>query len=140
MFDLDTLLEAGPWQEHLNRLGEVFKKIGDGGCIGILPKGEPEAGESRMIMLTVRGGRVTIDSPPFRGFRECGADLLFVADPHSLAKIHGELARDPLAELKRQIRFGGVVFFVLKARDDLIEMGFEDLIEAVGIPWIGTCH
>lgn len=140
MDDLDILLDTGPWQEYLNRQRDVFSKIKDGGKMGILPKNDLDARGSRLLMWTVRDGQVAVHNQPFRGFRECGADLLFVADPPALERIYRELKNDVLAELRKQIRSGGVVFFVLKTRDELLEMGYEDLIESIGIPWIGTCH
>lgn len=134
------MLDTGTWQKFISRKKQVFSKIKDGGKIGILPQNDPGAGEDLLLLWTVREGKVTVHNQPFRGFRESGADLLFVAEPSALERIYRELKNDPLAELKRQIRLGGVVFFVLKTGDELLDMGYEELIDEIGIPWIGTCH
>lgn len=136
----NLLLDTGPWQEFVDRKKHVFSKIRDGGKIGILPKDGPEAGGGFLLVWTVREGKITVHNQHFRGFRESGADLLFVAEAPALKKIYEELKNDPLAELKRQIRSGCVVFFVLRTGDELLDMGFGELIDQIGIPWIGACH
>ncbi|MFZ5648182.1 MAG: hypothetical protein ACOY30_11260 [Bacillota bacterium] len=137
----NALLDTLSWQEFLNRQKHAISKISDGGKIGILLKsGTGGGGENPLLVWTVREGKVSVHHEPFRGFRECGAHLLFVADPPALERVYRELEKDAMAELKKQIRHGGVVFFVLKNRDELLDLGFEDFIESVGIPWVGTCH
>ncbi|MFZ5634037.1 MAG: hypothetical protein ACOY40_14440 [Bacillota bacterium] len=137
---LDFLLDVNAWREFPERNRHVFANIKDGARMGILPRTGPGGEGSTLLVWTVREGKVITGSRPFKGFRESGADLLFVAEPASLERIYKELKNDPLAELKKQIRTGGVVFFVLKTREELLDMGYEELIEAIGIPWLGTCH
>lgn len=38
------------------------------------------------------------------------------------------------------IRLGRINLFLLGTRDDLLALGFEDFLEALGVPFLGTCH
>ncbi|OPX84194.1 MAG: hypothetical protein A4E53_03970 [Pelotomaculum sp. PtaB.Bin104] len=84
------------------------------------------------------GMAVTIQ--PFPGFRSVDVDLLFVLDESALNTLYRELKNNALVEFKNLIRQGKILFYILKSRDQLDEMGYEELIDRLDIPWLGTCH
>lgn len=77
---------------------------------------------------------------PFTGFSHVDVDLLFVVEAVALREIYQRLKNGALTEFKKLIRQGEILFYVMKSRDELDAMGYEELIERFGIPWLGTCH
>lgn len=74
----------------------------------------------------------------FGGYKALSSDLLLVTNDGTL---EAALSRDePLAEIKRQLRAGGMLFMVLRRKDELREHGWEDFLEWLGMPFLGSCR
>jgi len=76
----------------------------------------------------------------FPGFEAAAVDLLFVADEAALAALEASLEGDALATLKRRIRQGGILFFVLRTKYELQDAGYEDFLDTLGLAFLGACR
>ncbi len=77
---------------------------------------------------------------PFTGYKDCGVDILFVAEESGLAAIHHALAVQALGEMKAALRRSELFLFVLKPRDQLIDDGWDDFLETLGLAFLGACR
>jgi hypothetical protein len=74
----------------------------------------------------------------FSGLAQLASDLLLIAEDGALdaALAHAR----PLSELKRLLRRNQVLFMVLRTRDELRDRGWTEFLEALGLPFLGTCR
>jgi len=93
-----------------------------------------------MFVFAAAGERIDVTVERFAGFDASNLDLLFVADGEARAELAAVPAPSLLATMKRQIRRGGVLFFVLRTRHELADAGYEDFLESLGIPFLGSCR
>ena len=68
-----------------------------------------------------------------------GVDLLFLAGDCALEAVLAR-AEHPLGEMKRQLRAARVQFFVFRTKHELRDLGYEDFVEALGLPFLGACR
>ncbi|MDA8335853.1 MAG: hypothetical protein M0Z41_12880 [Peptococcaceae bacterium] len=125
------------WQSLLDRQDRYFGRI-KGGRIGIVERATFASPPGAVLVWDIAGGRARAGADRYR----CpgGYDLLLVVPDGARWADPGRLAPDPVAALRRLIRRGEVLFFVPAGRDELRARGFEDLVEALGVPFLGTCH
>jgi hypothetical protein len=92
-----------------------------------------------MLEWRKRDGRLLAQAGTYRGLDGLGVDLLFVAGDGALEAV---LARDehPLGEMKRQLRAARIQFFVFRTKRELRDLGYEDFVEALGLPFLGACR
>ncbi|GAB4174527.1 MAG: hypothetical protein Fur0039_16490 [Rhodocyclaceae bacterium] len=143
------------WQEMLDRHRALFVDVTDGSRVGMLPPGSAALPPGRHIaglreaaagaaapMLTweARGGEMRAALSAFAGFESAGVDLLFVAGDEALRGLRASLAGDALAVMKRFIRRGDLLFYVLRARHELQEAGYEDFLDSLGLSFLGSCR
>ena len=145
------------WQAMLDRYQELFSDMLPGSRIGILPRsgtslmpGKHLAGLSNSG-FSLPGGKmlaweVGVDTGmraeyrPCRNFQEAQADLLLVPDDAALEEIRRTLAADPLSTIKKMIRCGGILFFVMKNKYQLQDAGYEDFLDTLGLAFLGACR
>ena len=132
------MLEA--WQSVLDRHAELFEEIEEGVSVAVVPRRAlAPVCDPVPILLWVREPEgMAVRPGQFGGFKGLASDLLLVTNDGTL---EAALAREqPLAEVKRQLRAGGMMFMVLRRKDELREHGWEDFLEWLGMPFLGTCR
>ena len=128
------------WQRVLDRHAELFEEIEEGASVAVVPRSvvAPVCDPTPMLVWVREPDGMTACSGEFSGFKALSADLLLVANEGTL---DAALARDePLTEIKRQLRAGGMMFMVLRRKDELRNHGWEDFLEWLGMPFLGTCR
>ena len=136
----EVFLERDGWQAMLDHHHQVFSSLQPGAGIGILPKTEFDSPEGEMLAWEAASGRLTAEYRTFKGFQEAGVDLLFVVDDEALEEILNKAKEDPFAKMKQLIRNGNIVFYSMRAQNELLDLGFEDLIDVLGLPFQGACR
>ncbi len=146
---------AARWQAALGAQAALFAPLRDGARMGYVaqpgfaPAGRRRAGldaaaarhvGAPMLAFVAAGGRVTVGIERFAGFEAAGLDVVFVADDEAQGELAASDAASLLRALKRLIRRGNVLFFVLRPRHELQDAGYEDFLEALGIPFLGACR
>jgi len=128
------------WQEVLDRHAALFEEIEEGASVALVARRvlAPARDAVPMLVWVREAGGMAARAAEFRGYRALSADLLLVANEGTL---EGALTRaEPLAEVKRQLRAGGMMFMVLRRKDELRSHGWEDFLEWLGVPFLGTCR
>ena len=148
------------WQAMLDRYQELFSDMLPGSRIGVLPRsgtslmpGKHLAGLSNSEFSLPDGKmlawEVSAEGPspgmrasyhPCRNFEQARADLLLVPDDAAFEEIRGSLGVDPLSTIRKMIRSGNILFFVMKTKYQLQDAGYEDFLDTLGLAFLGACR
>lgn len=141
------------WQTMLDQQGDIFHGMVPGSSVAIVPRegsgiqpGKHVAGlkataaNGSMLrwQVTEEGMRAAILAYP--GFQEAGVDLLFVAEPEALASLCDTIGENTLFMMKRHIRAGSIMFFVMRNKYELQEAGYEEFLDSLGLAFLGACR
>jgi hypothetical protein len=147
--------DVAHWQAVVDASEWLFSELGDGARMGLIarsgfaPAGRRRAGLSAaasacsgtpMLAFAAANRRVEVTAETFEGFEMARLDLLFVADEEARAELAATPAAEALRALKRLIRRGNVMFFVLRARHELQDAGYDDLLDSLGLAFLGACR
>lgn len=131
---------SAAWQSVLDGHAELFEEIEEGASVAVVPRSvvAPVCDPAPMLLWVREAGGMAARAGEFSGYKALRSDLLLVANEGTL---EAALARDePLSEVKRQLRAGGMMFMVLRRKDELRSHGWEDFLEWLGMPFLGTCR
>lgn len=146
------------WQVMLDRYQELFSEMLPGSRIGILPRsgtslmpGRHLAGisnsefslpDGKMLAWEVGAPGIGMRASyhPCRKFAEARADLLLVPDDDAFEEIRRNLENDPLSTIRKMIRCGNILFFVMKTKYQLQDAGYEDFLDTLGLAFLGACR
>lgn len=128
------------WQALLARHAGLFEAWAEGGAVGIVPRAAADAGDGAMLVWTRRRGAMRAEWRRFGGFADCGVAVLFVAEPEALAEVHARLGENALGQMKLQLRQGGMLLYVLAPKSQLLDDGYEDFLETLGLAFMGACR
>ena len=147
--------DVAGWQQAFDASEALFASLADGARMGFIaqpgfaPLGRRRAGldaagaqhaGAPMLAFDAARGRIAVTVERFESFEEAGLDLLFVADEEARAELAATPAPARLRAMRRLIRRGGVRFFVLRTRHELQDAGYEDFLESIGVPFLGSCR
>ncbi|MDE2166988.1 MAG: hypothetical protein KGJ66_11715 [Alphaproteobacteria bacterium] len=133
-------LELEGWQALLDRNADMFRGMAAGARIGLLSKDDFEPPTATMVVWQADGERMRAAYESFPGFDRVNIDLLFVADDDTIRHLHDPDAPAPFAEIKRKVRRREVLLYVVKPRDELLEWGYEDFLDSLGLAFMGACR
>lgn len=145
-----VLRDVAHWQPVLDAHAALFEPVVPGASMALIPRwGIDAQGRRRAnfmqesdplpMQIWLREPRaMAVREGEFRGLAHLASDLLMLAEDGALAAALSH-AR-PLSELKRRLRRGQLLFMVLRTRDELRERGWADFLEALGLPFLGTCR
>jgi hypothetical protein len=132
------------WQQVLDRHADLFAEVVPGASIGVVP-GSParaniaqEVAPVQMQLWLRDPERMKVGAGNYRGLKTLASDILLLPEDGALEAALAH--RNPLGELKRQLRAGRVLCMVMRERKELRERGWADLFEALGLPFLGTCR
>ena len=136
----EMFLDGEGWQAMLDRRQEIFADMLPGASLGILPKKELESPIGTMLTWVRQADKMEVAYQSFTGFQNTSVDLLIVADDEALESLHSQEQDNTFNEMREQIRNGNILFYVMKTKDELLDLGYEELIEILGIPFLGACR
>jgi hypothetical protein len=141
------------WQAMLDRHALLFAEMLPGSAVGFVARsGSGIQPGKHLAALMAAGGEVevltwTMDGTTMRagrrrcqGYQGLGVDLLFVADDDALAAMHDAIGGETLSIIKRQIRQGSMLFFVMRTKHELQDLGYEDFLDSLGLAFLGACR
>jgi hypothetical protein len=138
------------WQPVLDAHVGLFEPLALGASVALVPRWREDAQGVRRANIMPKTDPVPMQlwlreplamrarSSIFTGLASLASDVLLIAEDGALetALTHER----PLSELKRQLRRNRVLFMVLRTRDELRERGWTEFLEALGLPFLGTCR
>ena len=137
---MTALPEPARWQGLLDRHSALFGDLDDGCRIGILRRADIKPPGTEMVVWEAVGGRLIAGRRPFSGYENARVDVLLVGDDDAMTELSAELDGDALPVLKRLVRRGNVVCYVLRRQCELIEAGYEDVLQSMGVAFAGACR
>jgi hypothetical protein len=148
-----TFGELHAWQAMLDRHAPLFTELLAGSAVGFVARagsgihpGKHVAGvmnaggEGQMLRWSMEGDAMRATLRSYSGFKDAGVDLLFVADEDGMDAMRESLAGETLSIIKRQIRKGAIMFFVMKTKYELQDAGYEDFLDSLGLAFLGACR
>ena len=145
--------ELDDWQAMLERHGELFVDMVPGSSVAIVPREgsgiqpgkhvaglKAAGGSGDMLRWEVTAGGMRAGIVPYRGFQEAKVDLLFVAEAEALDRLRADIGDETLPLMKRQIRAGGIMFFVMRTKYELQDAGYEEFLDSLGLAFLGACR
>jgi hypothetical protein len=136
----EMFLDAEGWQAILDRRQEIFADMLPGASLGILTKKEFESPVGTMLIWVRQADKMAVIYQSFTGFQNTSVDLLIVVDDEALESLHSQAQDNTFSKMREQIRNGNILFYVMKTKDELLDLGYEELIEVLGIPFLGACR
>jgi hypothetical protein len=133
-------LDVPGWQALIGRHARLFDAWVDGAAIGFVPRVAADAGVGTMLAWARHGADMRVEQRRFGGFADCGVAVLFVAEPDALEQVHTRLHDNALGAMKLQLRQGGMLLYVLAPKTQLLDDGYEDFLEALGLAFMGACR
>jgi hypothetical protein len=149
--------DLSAWQAMLDRHAELFSEMSAGSRVGFVSRAgsglnpgkhlaglmaSSGAGDMMAWERSATGMRSSLEG--YSGFQDARVDLLFVAEDQALAAMNealrGELRGEALSIIKRLIRKGGIMFYVMKNKYELQEAGYEEFLESLGLAFLGACR
>jgi len=150
---LDGFGELTAWQDMLDRHAQMFAEMLPGAAVGFVARegsgiqpGKHVAGllgssaQGQMLTWSMDDRRMRAGVRGYDGFQGVGVDLLFVADDGARAEMRAALRGETLSVIKRQIRRGSIMFFVMKTKAQLQDAGYEDFLDSLGLAFLGACR
>lgn len=138
--DAAAWADLAGWQALLARHASLFDAWVEGGAVGIVPRSAADAGRGELLAWVRRDGAMRVEPRPFGGFADCGVAVLFVVEPGALAQVHAQLHANALGRMKLQLRQGGMLLYVMVAKAQLLDEGYEDFLESLGLAFMGACR
>ncbi len=132
--------DTASWQGLVERHHRLFEAWVEGAAIGIVPRAAADAGSGEMLAWVRRGEAVRVEIRRFGGFADCGVAVLFVADPGALERLHERIDDNALGAMKLMLRQGGMLLYVLAPKSQLLDDGYEDFLESLGLAFMGACR
>ncbi|MEJ2377579.1 MAG: hypothetical protein P8Y53_08345 [Pseudolabrys sp.] len=77
---------------------------------------------------------------PFEGYDRCAADILLAADDAALSDLRSATDGRLFDALRAGIRSGRIICYTLRRRCVLEQLGFEELLDALGFAFMGACR
>lgn len=135
-----TDLEISGWQSLLDRNPEIFCGMEPGSKVGLLTKDDFEPPNATMLVWESTLGGMRASYRPFPGFESVEVDLLFIADDPTIRRIHDASNPAPFADMKKKVRHRDILLYIVKPRTQLLERGYEDFLDSLGLAFMGACR
>ena len=151
----DTFGNLDAWQSMLDRHAELFSEMVPGSSVGfvarsgsgIVPgkhvaglKSAQGAGEMLAWEISAENSGMVASFKGYTGFEDTHVDLLFVAEDEALQAMREALGGDAPAIIKRLIRKGSIMFYVMKNKYQLQDAGYEEFLDSLGLAFLGACR
>lgn len=128
------------WQPVFDLYDNLFETLEDGRSLAMLDKATWDAGRGEALHGRLEGGRMQALSAAWEGAAKTNADMLFVGLRDSLAQLDATQPDQRMSLLKDSIHKGDVLFFVMKTKCTLIDAGWEDFLDSLGLAFMGACR
>lgn len=138
---LDWLSDLSGWQRLLDRHADTFGALAAGASVGLVARPVADGAQSGdFLVWQGEGGRAAALRRHFTNFADCDTHLLFVGDPETMAALHARIDDRPLTAMKMAVRDGSLLLYVLKPKSALLDDGFEDFLDQLGLAFLGACR
>lgn len=137
-----TAFDVPFWQLALDANREVFRDMAAGARVGVVDDDGLNAPPCPMLTWSWNEGtgRMVAGEGRFDGFAEADVDLLLVDRDGAIDAVQRNGGGDALERLGADVGRGSVVYYVFRTRNELQERGHEELLEILGLAFLGACR
>ncbi len=132
--------DAAGWQALLERERHLFEPMIEGASVGFVLRESADVGRGEMLVWRRSSDATLVERQAFGGFANCPVALLFVAEPGAFEVVHERLLDNAFGALKLQLRSGAILLYVIAPKRQLLDDGYEDFVEALGLAFLGACR
>jgi uncharacterized membrane protein (UPF0127 family) len=111
-----------------------------GSKVGLLSKDDFEPPTAMMLVWESTPAGMRAYYCAFPGFDSVDIDLLFIGGDPIIRRIHDANTPAPFADMKTQVRRRDMLLYIVKPRAQLIERGYEDFLDSLGLTFMGACR
>jgi len=133
-------LDLTGWQSVLDRQADTFIGIRPGSRVGFMSQDDFEPPAATMLVWEAGERAMQAKYECFPGFDRVKIDLLFIADDATIRSIHDSANTAPFAEIKAKVRRGEILLYVVKPRQELLDIGYGEFLDSLGLVFMGTCR
>ncbi len=133
-------LSPAIWQPVFDLHASLFEALEENRSLAFLDKATWDAGRGDALESRWAGRRMFVQAKAWSGAGDTKADLLFVGLRDSLTHLDRAEPEARLGLLKDGIHEGEVLFFVMKTKCTLIDAGWEDFLDSLGLAFMGACR
>jgi hypothetical protein len=142
-------LDPGQWQPVLDLHAELFQPLDPGAGAVLLSKEAWDSGAGAALELRARApgegpalSATVMDAElvPWHGVGRANVDLVFVCRSGALDRLAGARADARLSLLKDLVHAGEVLVFVMKTKCNLVNAGWEEFLDGLGLAFMGACR
>ena len=133
-------LDVAGWQALLDRHASLFGGLLAGSRIGLLPEEDFDRPAAMMLVWEAGERGMVATYQPFSGFETVEVDLLFIPNNATLHRLHDRSNPSPFADMKRTVRRRETLLYIVKPRATLLELGYEDFLDSLGLTFAGACR
>jgi hypothetical protein len=133
-------LDLAGWQSLLDRHPAIFRGLRAGARIGLLAKDDFDLADATMMVWEAEEGGMRAKHEKFPGFDHVAIDLLFIPDDATAVRLHDRATARPFAEMKTKMRRREILLYIVKSRRELLEWGYEDFLDSLGLVFMGACR
>ncbi|KAB2882104.1 MAG: hypothetical protein F9K38_08530 [Pseudorhodoplanes sp.] len=118
----------------------IFLGMQPGSRVGLMSKDDFDPPAATMVVWEATGAAMQAKYESFPGFDQVRVDLLFIADDATIRRLHDAANPTPFAEIKTKVRRRDILLYVVKPRQDLLNCGYEEFLDSLGLVFMGTCR
>ena len=133
-------LDVSGWQALLDRHESLFAGLLTGSRIGLLPEEDFESPGAMMLVWEATEQGMVASYRSFSGFDTVEVDLLFIPNNETLRQLHDRTNPSPFVDMKRKVRRRETLLYVVKPRASLLELGYEEFLDSLGLTFVGACR
>jgi hypothetical protein len=137
-------LDPAAWQQVLDRHAALFEILEPGSAAALIAKPDWDAQSGQMLEWRMAGsgsgGGIKAALQPWAGAGKAEVDLLFVGLRDSFARLESCPPEGRFSLLKDLLHEGEVLFYVMKTKCKLIDAGWEDFLDQLGLAFMGACR
>ena len=133
-------LDPARWQPVLDRHAELFEPLDPGAAAALVAKGDWDTSSGAMLEWRATAGAMRATLKPWQGAGLAEVDLLFVGLRDALDRLAEAAVDARLSLLKDLVHRGEVLFFVMKTKCNLVNAGWEDFLDSLGLAFMGACR
>jgi hypothetical protein len=134
------MLDSAAWQAVLEHHAPLFSELRPGAAAALICKPDWDAGSGTMLEWRSAAGDMHATLKPWPGAARTDVDMIFVGLRDAFSRLSEVEPGLRFSLLKDMVHEGDVLFFVMKTKCCLIDSGWEDFLEALGLAFMGACR
>jgi hypothetical protein len=124
------------WRAAAARHDDLFAPLDASARIALLARSAP----THMLVWAPGESGVAACIEPFEGYAGCTADVLLAADDAALSELRSATGDRLFEALRAGIRSGRIICYTLRRQCVLQQLGFENMLDALGFAFMGACR